>query len=95
MLGLELVLMSAALTKDLEKTKKLIELGADIHFWGDYVLRLACTFGYTEVVKLLLLYGADVNAQDGTPLKNAVSNNHKEIIKLLVENGADAGILIA
>lgn len=82
-------LKTVALKGDYERTKALIESGADFRYDDDEILVKTAQRGHTEIVKLLLDHGANVHAQNGNALSLASVNNHVETMKCLIENGAD------
>jgi ankyrin repeat protein len=87
-------LHEAAQMGDVERTKALVDSGADINAKdGDDMtpLCLAAGYGRPFVAKLLLERGANINTtcKDRTPIHLAVWNQHKETVDLLIQYGAD------
>jgi ankyrin repeat protein len=75
---------------DLDKVKKLINSGSDVHLRTDYPLRLVCGRGHYNIVKYLL----DIGAAGGPGMRTlafavACYNNHLDIAQLLLDNGSD------
>lgn len=94
-------LHEAAQAGDVERTRTLLDGGADINARdkdGMTPLCLAAGHGRTLVTKLLLEKGANVNAtckEDYTPLHLAAWNGHKEILDLLIQHRADVNAKVA
>lgn len=67
--------------------KKALKIGANIHVYNDWALRMASYYGYINIVKFLLDSGADVNAMNNCALRwalqNDCKNGHLNVIKLL------------
>lgn len=89
------LLHDMAFTNDLEKTKLLLDHGADINaIDGEYSstpLGYAARWGRSEIVELLLERGADPNkagADWATPLAWAKKKGHIEIESKLIAAGA-------
>jgi len=88
----------AVINKDLEKTKKLIENGADVNKGGTKQhspLTIAATNHDTAMVHLLLTNGADINkpiSGGKTPLYWAVYVNDSVMVRYLLTKGADVNI---
>ena len=92
----------AALFKDTETIKALIEAGEDVESCatdGVTALMYSAIFGELKAVSLLVDAGTSVNKQDNqrgaTPLIYAAENGHTEIVKLLLNSGADPQIKLA
>lgn len=94
-------LHEAAQAGDVERTKALLDGGADINARdkdGMTPLCLAACHGRTLVSKLLLERGANVNTtckEDHTPLHLAALNGHREIVDLLIQHRADVNAKVA
>lgn len=78
--------------RDIEEFKRLLEKGTDVNAKYNAPLKLAASFGLTEIAQLLLDRGADINATDGdwTPLIKAAFYGEIGMVEFLLENGADA-----
>ena len=95
-------LVNAAIDRDTEKVRTLLNAGADVNgrlsMTGDTALHWAAYYGSIDIIKLLLEKGADVNAVNGareTPLNSAARGNHADIIKFLISKGANVDSAIA
>ena len=99
------LLADAVLAGDLERVRKLVAEGADIHGLdtrpqlaganGRRPLNWAALKNNTKMIELLLELGADINRQNVsgfTPLHHAVEAEAVEAIELLVSKGADTTI---
>lgn len=77
-------------------SKKLIELGIDIHATatgGTTALHLACNDGKTEIVRLLLDAGANPDAMDSNNFFPLLFSNEEEIVKMLIEHKANINLV--
>lgn len=77
-------------------SKRLIELGIDIHAAnsdGTTALHLACNDGATEIVRLLLNAGADPNVMDSDKFFPLLLSSEKDITKMLIEHGANVNLV--
>jgi len=74
---------------DLEKVKKLVEQGVNIHADNEFALRIASECGYLELVKYLVEQGADVHHDQEKALYWATRNGRVKVVKYLVEQGAN------
>lgn len=88
-------LFSAIDINSIERTRTLLEYGADINStepnYGYSPLMKAVAFGYFDISKLLIQKGADLDmrSKDGkTALRIATDRHHKKIIALLKNAGA-------
>ncbi len=82
-------LAEAAENGNLQKVKRYLDEGDDIHYQDDYALRWAAFYDHLEVVELLLDRGADIYAGENNALRYAAYNGHLKIVRLLLDNGAD------
>jgi ankyrin repeat protein len=92
-------LSDAVLQGDVEKTKKLIKLGADVQVLDDrtnpngrYPLNWAAWQNNVEIINALLDAGADINKANltgFTPLHHAIESGSKEAAALLIKRGAN------
>ena len=90
-------LLFAAANGDLERVEKLIDAGADIHFFDEMsksALHYAVEGAHRQLVHWLIEKGANVNAHlrdnaGDTPMTIAAYQGHFEISKLLLQAGAD------
>ncbi len=94
--GAELTLTDAAMTGDVNETRRLIGTGADLNARfgvGERTpLIRAAKRGHVGVVRVLLANGADVNAKDEdgfTALIEAALQGNLDVAKLLVDKGSD------
>lgn len=85
--------------RDLEKTRLLVEHGADVNAGSDNrrtpLMIAARRPGAAPIVKFLLDKGANANpnarpATDSSPLLEALAGGDPAIVQLLIERGADA-----
>ena len=92
------LLCEASRKGDLEVTKKLLSIGADVNMpdiHGCSPIFLAASHGHKAVMELLLKKGAEVNVKNTngfTPLVSTIQNSHNECAKILIENGACVNI---
>lgn len=88
-------LLSSVEKNDFERTKYLLENGANIDAVdknGKTALHLSAINGKVEILKLLLEYGANIDACDNlyiTALHYSVDNGHFKISNLLLSFGAN------
>lgn len=87
-------LHDAAKTGDLDKTKELLNQGADLaeaDSAGEPALLIAALAGQADVVALLLERGADIHIRNKgglTALHAAAYGGHVEVVQLLIARGA-------
>ncbi len=86
-------LIEAAENGNLQKVKRYLDEGDDIHYDSDYALRWTAFYGHLEVVELLLDRGADIHADihaDGdAAFRWSSEKGHVKVVKLLLDYGAD------
>ena len=91
-------LLHAAMNGDLETTKLLVEMGADMNstaYSGDSALHLASEKGHLEIVKFLIENGMDIEIKDEigrTPLFSGIHGKQSEIAFYLISKGASYDI---
>jgi len=73
---------------DINTITMLIDEGANIHAYNNYVVCSAAKKGHAKIVKLLIELGADVHAWSNYALRYSSSNGHIEVVKLLIEAAA-------
>jgi ankyrin repeat protein len=88
-LNIDSVLIEGARNGDLEKVKKCVENGANIHVDNDLALKFAAANGHLEVVEYFIENGANVCTNNDYALSVAAVYGHFEVVKYLVEHGAD------
>jgi len=92
---METPLMLAAITNQLDWSKKLIERGADVNQKGWTPLHYAATKGNVDIMRLLIESHAYLDAESPngtTPLMMAAHYGTPMATKLLLEEGADPRI---
>ncbi|KAJ3333938.1 hypothetical protein HDU93_008284, partial [Gonapodya sp. JEL0774] len=62
-----------------------LDMGADIHYDGDYALWMAAKHGRVFVVRLLLDRGANVRARWCRAFKDACSGGHLRVVEMLLK----------
>ncbi|XP_066271903.1 ankyrin-1-like [Branchiostoma lanceolatum] len=90
---LEVELVFAADSGDVEKVARLLQQGVDVNCsrYIDTPLHYAASRGHVGVAELLLKAGAQVDSRDGsedTPLHLAASGGHVGVVELLLKAGA-------
>jgi len=89
-------LMIAVVTNDIEKTKSLLDAGAEVdtvNGSGEPILLMAFDLKRDEMIELLIERGADLNLTDAsgfTPLYHAAVAGRWDYVRLMLEKGADA-----
>ena len=73
----------------LNGVKKVLDMGADIHYNDNHALRAASNKGHYDIVEFLLDNGADIHVSDGEVLKLASLNGHYDVTKMLLDRGAN------
>lgn len=66
--------------------KEMESQGADIHCYGEHVMRHAAESGQVEVVKYLIEHGADPHVYSNSIFRNAIEYEFEELVKYLLEN---------
>jgi ankyrin repeat protein len=88
------LICNAVRKKDTALLKLLLEHGAEVHTWNDWVrtpLHVAALFNDKEKTEILLNHKAEINAHFGTgktPLFYAALKGHKDLAKYLISKGA-------
>ena len=72
-----------------KNTVRLLDHGADNHFYNDYALRIVPENGDTNIVELLLNRGADIHCCNDSALRLAARNGHTNTVELLLNCGAN------
>lgn len=68
----------------------LIEVeNADVHWFSESCLRIACFYGHENIVDLLISKGADVSFNKNMCLESAIRQGRLKIVQKLVEAGVD------
>jgi hypothetical protein len=91
----ESALSIAAYTGNLRAVKRLVDVGAEVNFYGWPPLIYGAFNGHAAVVDYLLKHGAEIDAttaNGSTALFFAARYGHLEVIELLLKNKADATI---
>lgn len=82
-------LLEIAVTENsFEVVKRLIELGADIHFEEDVAFIKSVNCNDERIMKYLISNGANINAQSDQALVNAAKNRKFNIVKWLLSIGS-------
>ncbi|KAJ7103840.1 ankyrin repeat-containing domain protein [Mycena epipterygia] len=92
----------AAMNKDLEMMKLLLDHDAPVDGWfgcdgcSETALHLACSMGNMEMIHLLLERGADIERTGhyGNALGFAVHRRRLDVVRLLLGKGADASVTV-
>ena len=69
--------------RKIETWEWLVSIGADIHAWNDYALRMASRNGHLDIVKYLVSKGADIHAWNDYALRMASLNGHLDVVNYL------------
>jgi ankyrin repeat protein len=91
----ETALSIAAYVGQQAYVKRLVELGAEVNFYGWPPLSYAAYNGHLEIVDYLLKHGAEINARTengSTALFFAARFGHVDVVELLLANKADPTI---
>lgn len=92
----ETALSIAAYVGKLAYVKRLVELGAEVNFYGWPPLSYAAYNGHLEIVDYLLKRGAEIDARTengSTALFFAARFGHLKVIELLLRNKADPTVV--
>jgi len=81
---LDVELQWASRYGEIDRVKRLLDAGADIHTGNDLPLLLACVSGYDVIVYILLEAGADIRANCGAALRAAGSYRHVAVTRMLL-----------
>lgn len=68
--------------------KYLHDIGMNIHFDNEVVLRMATRYGHLDVVKYLVEQGANIHVNYDEPVRYAHKNGHMNVVNYLVSQGA-------
>lgn len=74
---------------NLVMTETLLDCGADVHEYRDFVLRRACADGRLDLVKLLVDRGADIHVKRDGALRRACRNRRWDVVEYLIQQGCD------
>ena len=88
----ETALSIAAYTGKIAYVQRLVEVGAEVNFYGWPPLAYAAFNGHTAIVDYLLKHGAEIDAtteNGSTALFFAARYGHSDVVKLLLRNKAD------
>lgn len=93
----EYLLKYTVMTGNLKQVKRLVDIGGNIHFYGDLFLIMACYHGYLDMVKYMIEEcNCKVNAQCHKPFMSAVAHKKFDVASYLVsheKNIVEAGEL--
>jgi ankyrin repeat protein len=90
---------NAALANDIEKIKRYLQQGADIHQLGGQIgtaLQAAASKGHLTTARFLLDQGANATAEGGkygNALAAATANNHIELVHMLLAAGCNPSVM--
>ena len=82
-------LIWASRYKQLEATKYLVGIGANVNANNDEAIKHSSRKGCLETTKYLVSQGANVRTGNNYPVRKASQNNHPQTVRFLVEQGAD------
>lgn len=82
-------LIRSAKHNNLIVVTKLLECGADLHYYNDQALQCSVTNNSLEIVEKLLEYGANVHEMDNIVLRYSINHNYLEIVEKVLEYGAN------
>ena len=68
----------------------VINKNADVHWFSDSPLRIACFKGFDKIVQFLISKGADIGFFGIKCLLEAIGQGHLNVVKRLVEGGVKA-----
>ncbi len=80
-------LEEAILNHDLDKVKKLVADGVNIHYDNDLAFRVAASSGDLPITKYLVDNGANVHVLDDLVLVYVAGNGNIELLKYLIDQG--------
>jgi len=89
--ALDLALINAAGSRDVERVKALLDQGADVNAMNGAALYRAVTRERVDIAKLLLARGAKANTQCSagwTALHWAAARGHTDLVDLILDAGA-------
>ena len=87
------MLVKAIADGDLELAKYAVSKeNADINTAEGYVLKIAATYGYLDIIKWLIEQGADIHIGNDAVFNTACHNGHLDIVRCLVKHGANIHI---
>lgn len=74
---------------NLDKVKKYINLGANVHGDDDLAVQIACLYGKLNIVQYLVSIGANICASNDCALRWASESGHINVVQYLVNIGAN------
>lgn len=74
---------------DIQRIKRTLNNGADVHIFENYAIRRFATQGSFTTVKLLFKYGADIHARCDEAFIKAAGFRYVKIVKFLLKKGAN------
>lgn len=78
--------------KNIEQAKKLVELGADIHYLNDLPLALSASLGLSELFHYLIEHNANATSMKSRSLKISAQKGNIDLVELLLNKGLNKKI---
>jgi len=92
-MNIDAQLKQACINGCLETVKRLVSIGANVHFENDAPVRYASEMGHLNIIKYLVSVGANVRALDDLAVELASFNYLYEVVQYLVSVGADRSLI--